>query len=80
HVLEAPFAGIPVFGVFLAWLVNTLCSAVLGLAWGLLVMAIVHPLLKVLPFGKKKGEHEEGDIRAELAGYRPTKRSDDPAS
>jgi hypothetical protein len=43
-------------------------------------MAIVHPLLKMLPLGRKKGEHEEGDIRAELAGYRPTKRGDDPAS
>ena len=80
HVLETPFTGIPVVGGFLAWLVNTLCSAVLGLAWGLLVMAIVHPLLKVLPFGKKKGEHEEGDIRAELAGYRPTKHNVDPSS
>jgi predicted DNA repair protein MutK len=80
HVLETPFAGIPVVGGFLAWLVNTLCSAVLGVVWGLLVMAVVHPLLKVLPFGKEKGVHEEGDIRAELAGYRPTKRHDDPAS
>ena len=43
-------------------------------------MAIVHPLLKVLPFGKKKGGHEEGDIRAELAGYRPTKHNVDPSS
>ena len=80
HVLEAPFAGIPVVGGFLVWLVNTLSSAVLGLVWGLLVMAVVHPLLKVLPFGKKKGGHEEGDIRAELAGYRPTKHDVDPAS
>ena len=74
HVLETPFAGIPVVGGFLAWLVNTLCSAVLGLAWGLIVMAILHPLLKVLPFGKKKSGHEEGDVRAALAGYRPAKR------
>ena len=80
HLLEAPFAGIPVVGGFLVWLVNTLSSAVLGLVWGLLVMAVVHPLLKVLPFGKKKGGHEEGDIRAELAGYRPTKHDVDPAS
>jgi predicted DNA repair protein MutK len=80
HVLETPFSGIPVVGGFLAWLVNTLCSAVIGVAWGIAVMAVVHPLLKVLPFGKKKGGHEEGDIRAELAGYRPTKRNDDPAS
>jgi uncharacterized protein len=80
HVLEGPFAGIPVFGGFLAWLVNTLCSAVLGLAWGLVVMAILHPLLKVLPLGKKKGGHEEGDVRAAVAGYRPTKRNADPTS
>jgi uncharacterized protein len=68
HVLETPFAGIPVVGGLLAWLVNTLCSAVLGLAWGLLVIAVLHPLLKVLPFGKKKGGHEEGDVRAAGAG------------
>jgi predicted DNA repair protein MutK len=67
HVLEAPFVGIPVVGGFLAWLVNTLCSAILGLAWGLVVMAILHPLLKVLPLGKKKGGHEEGDVRSAVA-------------
>ncbi|MHA7208163.1 DUF808 domain-containing protein [Arthrobacter sp. MDT1-65] len=78
HALEAPFAGIPVVGGFLAWLVNTLCSAVLGFAWGLAVLAIVHPLLKLLPFGKKGG-HEEGDVRAAVAGYRPAKRTADPA-
>jgi uncharacterized protein len=75
HVVEHPFVGIAVVGGFLAWLVNTLCSAVLGLAWGLVIMAIVGPLLKALPFGKKKGGHEEGDVRAELAGYRPGKRN-----
>ena len=74
HALEAPFVGIPVVGGLLAWLVNTLCSAVLGLVWGLVVMAIVHPLVKLLPFGKKKGGHEEGDIRAAVAGYRPHER------
>ncbi|WP_411721764.1 DUF808 domain-containing protein [Mycetocola sp.] len=79
HVLETPVAGIPVVGGLLAWLVNTLCSAVLGLAWGLVVMAILHPLFKVLPFGKGKGEHEEGDGRAAIAGYRPTKRNVDSA-
>lgn len=80
HVLEHPFEGIAVVGGFLAWLVNTLCSAVIGVAWGLVIMAIVHPLLKALPFGKEQGGHEEGDIRAELAGYRPTKHNADPDS
>ena len=79
HALEAPVAGIAGIGGLLAWLVNTLCSAVLGLAWGLAVMAVLHPLLKALPFGKDKGQHEEGDVRAELAGYRPTKHKEDPA-
>ena len=80
HVLETPFAGIPAVGGFLAWLVNTLCSAILGIIWGSVVMAIVHPLLKVLPFGKKKGgHHEEGDVRAAIAGFRPGKDEVDPA-
>ena len=80
HLLETPFAGVPVVGGFLAWLVNTLCSAVLGLIWGIAVMAILHPLLKVLPFGKEKGGHEEGDVRAALAGDRPAKRHIDSSS
>jgi hypothetical protein len=80
HVLEKPFVDIPVVGGFLAWLVNTLCSAVLGFVWGLVVMAIVHPLLKVLPFGKDKGGHKEGDVRAAVAGYKSTERNVDPSS
>jgi hypothetical protein len=59
--------------------VNTLCSAVVGLAWGLVVMAILHPLMKVLPFGKKKDGHEASDTRAAVAGYRPEKPDTDPA-
>lgn len=82
HLLESPFAGIAGVGAFLAWLVNTLCSAVLGLIWGLAVMAVLHPLLKVLPFGKGGAEdadegtagHEEGDLRAAIAGHRPARR------
>jgi predicted DNA repair protein MutK len=79
HVLEHPFVGVPVVGGLLAWLVNTLCSAVLGLAWGLVVMAIVHPLLKMLPFGKK-GEHEEGEVRAAVAGHRSAERDTGPSA
>jgi predicted DNA repair protein MutK len=78
HVLETPFAEVPVVGGFLVWLVNTLCSAVLGLAWGLVVMAILHPLLKVLPSGKEKGGHD-GDVRVAVAGDRSAERRADPA-
>jgi predicted DNA repair protein MutK len=78
HVLEHPFAGIAVVGGFLAWLVNTLCSAVLGLAWGLVVMAVVGPLLKVLPFGKTKGSHDEGSVHAAATGHRPSPPKADP--
>ncbi|MDV8146088.1 DUF808 domain-containing protein [Arthrobacter sp. B10-11] len=77
HVLEEPAAGIAVVGGFLGWLVNTLCSAVLGLAWGLIVMAIVGPLLKVLPFGKKKNGHDESDA---AAVHEPANRNSDSAS
>ncbi|GAB5077574.1 DUF808 domain-containing protein [Arthrobacter sp. AD-310] len=72
HALEHPFVDIAVVGGFLAWLVNTLCSAVVGIIWGLIVMAVIGPVMKVLPFGKKKGGHEEGDARAAAAGHKPT--------
>jgi len=68
HALEHPVAGIAVVGSSLAWLVNTLCSAVLGLAWGLVVMAVLKPLLKVLPFGKKNSGHDEHSARAAVDG------------
>ncbi|MBP1136430.1 putative DNA repair protein MutK [Arthrobacter sp. PvP023] len=77
HVLEEPAAGFAVVGGFLGWLVNTLCSAVLGLAWGLIVMAIVGPLLKVLPFGNKEKGHDESDA---VAVRGPANRNSDPAS
>ncbi len=78
HILESPFAGIAVAGGFLVWLVNTLSSAVLGLIWGLLVMAVVLPLLKVLPFGKKNVEHDESIVRADVS--QPTTRDSDPST
>lgn len=68
HALEHPVAGIPVAGGFLAWLVNTLCSTVLGLGWGLVVMAILQPLLKVLPVGKKDNGHTDDDVRTTVDG------------
>ena len=76
HTLEAPFAGIAVVGGFLGWLVNTLCSAVVGLAWGLLVMVVVQPLLKALPFGKGKNDdaHGEGDAHSAAAGHQAAER------
>ncbi|MCU1433703.1 MAG: hypothetical protein JWR71_428 [Pseudarthrobacter sp.] len=78
HVLEHPVEDIAVVGASLAWLVNTLCSAVLGLAWGLVVMAVVGPLLKALPFGKKKAGHEEGGTGAAATGHPPAPHKADP--
>ncbi len=78
HVLEHPFAEIAVVGGFLVWLVETLSSAVIGLIWGSIILAVAHPLLKVLPFGKKGG-HEKGDLRAAAAGHRPARKNADPA-
>ncbi|XKH53697.1 DUF808 domain-containing protein [Citricoccus nitrophenolicus] len=79
HALEAPAAALPAVGGFLGWLVNTLCSAVIGLIWGLAVMTVLHPLLRLLPIGKSPDAvegagHEEGSLRAAVAGHRPSRR------
>jgi len=71
HALEHPVAGVAIVGGFLAWLVDTLCSAVIGLAWGLVVLAVVGPLLKVLPFGKAKGSHDEGAVKEQTDSHQP---------
>jgi predicted DNA repair protein MutK len=71
HALEHPVAGVAVVGGLLAWLVNTLCSAVLGLIWGLVVLAVIGPLLKVLPFGKAKDGHSEANAPAANDGHHP---------
>jgi predicted DNA repair protein MutK len=73
HAIETPAAEVPVVGGLLGWLVNTLCSAVLGLAWGLVVLAVVGPLLKVLPFGRAKGGHEEDAAKAGTDSHQPEK-------
>lgn len=84
HALEHPVAGVAVVGGFLAWLVNTLCSAVLGLAWGLVVMAVVTPLLKVLPFGKKNdvghGGRENHNPGTAAGDRQPAQHDAGPAS
>ncbi len=49
HHLVEPIGGIAAVGGVLAWLVETLISAVVGLLVGLLVMGVLH----LLPFGKK---------------------------
>lgn len=79
HALEHPFAEIAVVGGFLAWLVNTLCSAVVGVIWGTVVMAVLTPLLKAFGKGKGKDGHEEGDARAAAAGHQ-AKHDDGTAS
>lgn len=49
HSLEGLVVGVAGVGGALAWLVNTLCSLVLGVIWGMVVAAILH----VLPWPKK---------------------------
>jgi uncharacterized membrane protein YgaE (UPF0421/DUF939 family) len=49
HIEEGIAHAVPGIGGVLAWLFNTLCSAIVGLAVGALVVAVVH----VLPFGRK---------------------------
>ena len=54
HSLEVLVVGVSGAGGALAWLVNTFCSLVLGVVWGMIVVAILH----VLPWPKK---HHGGD-------------------
>ena len=49
HAEDFVHHAVPGVGGLLAWLVNTAASAVIGLAVGALVVAVVH----VLPFGRK---------------------------
>ena len=55
HGVEEGIAGIAGVGGFLAWLINTIASAILGLVVGCIVVGVLH----VLPFGKKGG-HDDG--------------------
>ena len=41
HDIEGPFHDIAAVGGFLGWLVNTLCSAIVGLVWGGIIAKIV---------------------------------------
>ncbi|WP_418276604.1 DUF808 domain-containing protein [Isoptericola jiangsuensis] len=60
HVEEAIVHAVPAVGGFLAWCFNTLCSAIIGLAVGAVVVAVMH----VLPFGKGHDEHPAGERNA----------------
>ncbi|GAB3706728.1 DUF808 domain-containing protein [Mariniluteicoccus flavus] len=53
HHLEEPVKHIAGVGGFLGWLVNTFFSAIVGLVFGGIIVAIMH----VLPFGKKHDKH-----------------------
>lgn len=54
HVEEAAKNATGAIGGFAGWLTNTICSAIIGLIVGAVVVAIMH----VLPFGKKHGHHD----------------------
>jgi hypothetical protein len=61
HAEEAIAHAVPGIGGFLAWCFNTLCSAIIGLVVGAVVVAVMH----VLPFGKGHDdahgtEHDSG--------------------
>ena len=57
HAEEAVAHATGAFGPFLAWLVNTAASFVIGLVVGAVVVAVLH----VLPFGKKHADAHAAD-------------------
>jgi len=60
HWEEAVHEAVAGIGALLAWLVNTLASAVVGLVVGAVVVAV----MQVLPFGHGKDDASEGDAAA----------------
>jgi predicted DNA repair protein MutK len=52
HTVEEAVHGVPAVGGVLAWLANTLASAVIGLAVGALVVAIMHLVPRRTPAAK----------------------------
>lgn len=78
HTLSEPAAHVAVVGGFLAWLVDTLCSAIVGLVVGAIIAVIIH----FLPFGKKHGDetsHTEGHAVAPGAAGSAGASPADPA-
>jgi predicted DNA repair protein MutK len=53
HHLEDAVRGVPAVGAVLAWIVNTLASALVGLAVGLVLVSVVERL----PFRRSRGEN-----------------------
>ena len=60
HWEEAVHEAVAGIGALLAWMVNTLASAVVGLVVGAVVVAV----MQVLPFGHGKDDSGEGDAAA----------------
>lgn len=48
HGLEHAVHGVPGIGTVLAWLLGTLCSTVVGLAWGAVVLLVVSAVVRSL--------------------------------
>ena len=64
HAEQAIAGAVPGVGGFLAWLFNTLCSAIIGLVVGAVVVAVIH----LLPFGRRDhATAHEGDTAAATA-------------
>lgn len=74
HGLEEGVAGIAGVGGFLAWLINTIASAILGLIVGCIVVGILH----VLPFGKKSDHSESHHAESDHTESAPTDSTTEP--
>ncbi|CAM4065082.1 DUF808 domain-containing protein [Helcobacillus massiliensis] len=55
HALQGPVAGLAGIGGFLSWLVETVCSLILGIIWGSVVVGVVALIQRL----RGKG-HEDG--------------------
>ncbi|GAA1359466.1 DUF808 domain-containing protein [Brevibacterium luteolum] len=78
HHLEGYGAAVPAVGAVLGWLINTICSLILGLIVGLLIVGVMH----LLPFGhgtKDSGEDAEQSAPASTGSAPGAQSGPDPA-
>ncbi len=78
HHLEGYGAAVPAVGAMLGWLINTICSLILGLIVGLLIVGVMH----LLPFGhgtKGSGEDAEQSAPASAGSAPGAQSGTDPA-
>lgn len=76
HHMEGYVSGIAGVGGFLAWVVNTIFSLLLGAIWGAILVAVMH----VMPFGRKEPPSADDQLHQPHGGGSTERHGDQGAS